>query len=850
MRITLISDTAGIRPPELFEYDGLLLDWLIERYGADGADIPLTVFNGSVDEKSVIDGYDKLNRRYSHVYVVHNPLGFGIGVQIIVSVVIAVLAVALMPTPEVPDESRQPKKSPNNALNDQANIARTLQRIPDIFGQVLSYPDLINPTAFEYINNIKFQDEYICIGKGFYLVEEFRNGNTLITDISDSTIDIYEPGQVPTDIPKTNTSPEVNGQELDAPNFANVGMNSSFTVIHDGVNDRATITAPNSGEFTDIAMGTTVELFDTWVLFSPTNLEVSGTYTVFSSGPTELVLSNAAAVNPNWTSITALASLAVFDSGGFTASNIIKLPSASSTVGPFIVPGDDYSEIWIDIIAPQGLATGSALTSPKTVDLNFLVEELDSGGTPTGVFFNYPISVSGTNRQPRFWTFKITATEGVIKGNNYQLSGTRTSDKNVSSYDLERVTWSRLASIEFIDRNDKPGTTRARIKTKATDQVASILEKKFNCLATRKTVTYDGANVIGNIETGVGLQPSRKFADALLHYFIDPALANNNASNLDLDALYSIQSQLDSVFSGEKGEFSFTFDGDNTPALEEMRIICNAARCFLSRKGSFFTVTRDQEQPVSIGLFNRRNKRPYSEAKSIRFNKPDDRDGVLVEYIDRQDNEAKTITLPDQLEAGDPNYGLPNTTNPTKVEAAGIRNYSQAWDRAQYELNKIIHRRVTVESTVGADATTLPLNGRISHVDGTNLARLSSDGEVIGFDGLTVETSEDCVFEAGKTYSVIFRDEIGEPSSPIVVTARTDNKNGFVLSSAYPIVLRGDNEYQRGTLYNFGPDGDDEQNAYLLQRLTPSGDYYYTMELINYTPLYYQADNQTPPGQL
>ena len=154
--------------------------------------------------------------------------------------------------------------------------------------------------------------------------------------------------------------------------------------------------------------------------------------------------------------------------------------------------------------------------------------------------------------------------------------------------------------------------------------------------------------------------------------------------------------------------------------------------------------------------------------------------------------------------------GLSASVNPEIIEAVGIANYSQAWDRAQYEFNRIIHSRVKVTTTVSAEGGLLSLNDRIDHVDGTDLNDLASDGELTEISGLMVRTSERCTFEDGKRYTVILRDELGNPSAPIRVTQRSDTEFGFVLSSlpSFSMFVRGDTDYQRGCLYSFCEDGD------------------------------------------
>ena len=575
---------------------------------------------------------------------------------------------------------------------------------------------------------------------------------------------------------------------------------------------------------------------------------LDGEYIVDSKTSTEITLSAAGVENPNWANFDGVTAIILDTDSGVSLNPNIANVSEQIVVGPFTVPGENYSEVWLDVVAPKGLAGGSNLDKNLSVTVRFTFEEIDDLGAPTGPSFTYDRTVTDDTTDARFYTFKVDSSDGIVTGNRYRVSAQRFSDSN-SKRDADQIKWQRLASVKFIDRVDQPRTTRVKILTQATEQVASIQERKFNCRAVRKVLTWDGSQVVGDINSGVGLSASRRFADVFLHYALDPDLGARQLSNIDVETLYSIQNQLDSVFNGEKGEFSFTFDNQNTPALEEMRQIVDAARCFMTRTGSYLSFVRDQSQPISRGLFNRRNKRPDSENKSIRFNRPVDNDGVVFEFFNRETNQSQTISLPQDLPVGDPNYGLPAPVNPKKVESAGIKNYSQAWDRAQYEFNRVIHSRVSVETTVSADAATLPLNARVSHVDGTKIVSASSDGEIKAYSGLEVETSEPCIFEPGKSYSVILRDEDGQPSSALPVTQRGDSKNGFVLVSAPPLSLyiRGENDYQRGMLYNFGEDGTEAGELYLLQRKEPEGDFYYKLELINYTEKYYQADNQTPP---
>jgi len=948
MLITVVKDTAGISKPEVIEVErgAGLLDWLIDRYGADGFSIPTRIFAGSISDSAEIpvDDYEKINAPItSNIYIVHRPLGLDpVSNFLLTKLGFEKLVESLVPIPKLPTGERQDNKSPNNSLGGQTNIARPLERVPDIFGQVKSYPDLIAPTTFEYIDHILFATEYMDISRGYLDITSIKSGDTLVSDIVGSSAQVYAPGQTPTEILKTTVSNEVKSLTLNPPNESGVKMDSVFILDYESGPDIARINGP-LGTWDDYTIGSSVTLDDTYIndgstellldgvyvvenvsqatlvidqfpvsynsgldegtitgdfsaftanayfrisngFTAPTSVLLDGYYVIKTASASSIVLEAVSTINSSWTSFTSTTFNATFAAGteayitldnaatittnwtdpafptavlellAVTESRLLKplafLPDEVLVRGPFAAPGGNLNdEVWLDFSAPRGLAIDN--NKSYAVQILATFEETDSAGTPTGPSFIVEYSLSDNELNVRNYTKKVTTADGLEEGKYYRVSVERTSDTDINSTSLvDQINWTRLAGIDDITAPDATGTTRVQVKTQATEQTSSLQSRKFNMTAIRKVVTWDGAAVVGDISTGVGLVASSRMADIFLHYALDPVLAARNITQIDVAAIFAIQDSLDLVFGGELGEFNYTFDNQNTPALEELRQIANAARCSVFREGSIISIVRDELQSISRALFNRRNKLPESETKTISFNKPLDNDGVQLEYRDKTDNKTKTILLPDDLETGDPNFNLPNTTNPLKAEATGVGNSQQAWNRAQYELNRIIHNRVSVETGVTEEGILLPLNARIDHVDGTTLARVQSNGEVTDVKVLTVTTSERCIFDATKTYSVILRNDIGEPDSPIGVTARTDTEFGFILDSApsFTLFIRGENDYQVGTLYNFAPDGDELANQYLVQRKQPDADGNVVLELINYTDKYYQADAQEVPA--
>ncbi len=954
MLITILKDPANISNQELIDVpDGTLLtDWLIDYYGPDGFKVPTEIFSGAIAKNRLIDlsDFDRVNQPITeNLYVIQRPLGGSLIVAALSLIAVSVAVSSLVPIPKLPQGERVDKKSPNNSLSGQSNIARPLERVPDIFGTVKSFPDLIAPTTAEFIDNVLFNTDYMCISRGFLDVTEIKSGDTLVSAIVGSSVQLFDPGISPTEVLKTTTSNEVKTLTLNPLNDIGIRTNSLFLMSYDSVADTGYIYSNVIADWNDYSIGSSATLEDVFFNNGATELNVDGAYTVnyvsnviididgyavtydsgadrgtvtgtgfstlvagslinlspadisgsnrfldglyviFSASATELVVADAAIVNSRWTGvlaggepITGTGNRASQIALGFGSAETISnnwndaslpenllevlnitnnriltgrvfLPDEVKIRGPFVVPDNNNDQIWLDFSFPRGLVRDS--NKNVQVDISVLIEEIDNLDVPTGPTLIIPYSFTDNELEALNFTRKITLTDGLDINKRQRISVQRTSNTDPNDDSLvDQIQWTRLASIDDITNTDTTGTTRIQIKTRATEQTASLQNREFNMLASRKVVTFSGGAVVGDIETGVGLITSSRMADIFLHYSLDSKLAARDISQIDVPAIFAIQDSLDPLFNGQLGEFNYTFDNQNTPALEELRQIANASRCVVFREGSIISIVRDEIQPISRALFNRRNKKPDSESKTIQFNKPLDVNGVQLEYVDSDKKfKTQTITLPDDLKSfdltDDPNFNLPDTTNPLKIESTGVTNRQQAWNRAQYELNRIIHQRINVETGVTEEGILLPLNARIDHVDGTTLARVQSDGDVLAFTGLTVTTSERCIFDPTKTYSVILRDENGTPSNTIIVTENPNIEFGFVLSTAppFPLFVRGFNDNQVATLYNFAPDGDELANQYLVQRKSPDSDGNVTLELINYTDKYYQADAQVAP---
>lgn len=123
--------------------------------------------------------------------------------------------------------------SSNNELANRTNQARLNGRIPDIFGRVRSYCDLIAQAYSIYVDGIEIEECLMCIGRGYYQILDMRDGETDVANIAGTSVSVYDPftsivgepiyrvGDQFTEFPKyVKKSDSINGQTIERPNNA------------------------------------------------------------------------------------------------------------------------------------------------------------------------------------------------------------------------------------------------------------------------------------------------------------------------------------------------------------------------------------------------------------------------------------------------------------------------------------------------------------------------------------------------------------------------------------------------------------------------------------------------------
>lgn len=156
-------------------------------------------------------------------------------INLAISAALALVSMALAPTPPSQTSRTIRDESPNNGLSDRVNRERVNGRVPDIYGTVRSTPDLLQAhRVFE--NHVEKEIAYMCIGRGAYDVSDIRDDTTPIADIAGASVAAYGPNTSPNSgapqltignainvpVMLTKRANAVNGQILQPPNYASL----------------------------------------------------------------------------------------------------------------------------------------------------------------------------------------------------------------------------------------------------------------------------------------------------------------------------------------------------------------------------------------------------------------------------------------------------------------------------------------------------------------------------------------------------------------------------------------------------------------------------------------------------
>lgn len=212
-----------------------VLDYLVEEFGQFPKNARIyhssVAYASDVTPAPTMADIERFKQLEGTFYVVIKPSLGTLAIIAIVSLVVSAISVAAMLL-LMPKMKNQQQQSPNNDLASRQNSARIKGRIPEIFGTVRSYPDLIAETYTYFSEDgVEVERSLLCIGNGYYSILDVKDAMTHVRDINGTSISIYDPGvdirtapiwrsgRTFTDLPlEVVKSKSITGQIIERPN--------------------------------------------------------------------------------------------------------------------------------------------------------------------------------------------------------------------------------------------------------------------------------------------------------------------------------------------------------------------------------------------------------------------------------------------------------------------------------------------------------------------------------------------------------------------------------------------------------------------------------------------------------
>ncbi|HGM9735254.1 TPA: host specificity factor TipJ family phage tail protein [Proteus mirabilis] len=653
------------------------------------------------------------------------------------------------------------KESPNNRLTGQTNIARTYQARPEIHGQVRAFPDLIQQSMFEYIDNKKMVTEWMNFGIGYYTIENVKYSESELIALDGASYQIFQPGEVIPQIFEGFEFPDVDGQEIPGPNESD-----------EIPQYQATANNVISGEIKGGEVAIKIEKQDDFRYFMDivkprsVSLVVNVTYDTPQGSVTKDIkvdayLSDAkesddgAIISPKYyyefffTNLTGGDLSTLPPNAIVNTSKFILYDNQFLTVGPFFSPLDG-GELWVHLNAQLGDGDwASARIEFWKIDDN----NNEISGTREAFDRGFPSA-------PKTKTYYLTEKFKPLAGyGRYALQLTRLENSNDHSIlKLEEVFIVR-ERINEVHEED----TLVKVTVRATEAPTGARERKYNALATRHVISYD----MNSRSVDYTLRPSRSFADAVAHTWL--VTAGQPESTIDLYGLYSIY---ESLPDKRLGYFDYTFDDEDVSLGQRIETICNVARVISFWDNGVLTFTREEEKQYPSGTFNRANTTGNGFSLSYDMTMPSGNDGVEIEYVNPKTN--KKTYLKYRIE--DNKIVNKPAKNPNKITIHGCRNEYQATDRALLEIDRLIHQRMSISVQTLADGDYVYPGDLIIVAD--TYDKNQQAGYIVERIGNQFSTNEKVVFD-GEMF-VCITDHLGNTTEMFKATPRSDTAYGFI----------------------------------------------------------------------
>jgi len=753
--------------------------------------------------------------------------------------------------------SQTGKQSPNSSFTGQTNTARLYEQRPDIYGIVRAYPDIISEAVEEYnSNNRKVLTHYLNVGLGYYELTKPRYSDSNVANFANSEYTFYQAGETIPLIYEQYSFSEIDsaGQELLGPNEIAYVTGDTFyaaTPISASSNASAqTFTVvyanPTPGTTPDLGGGgqlgawwlnrneSTDEMIGVGIKYTYTREALTQTGVDENGDPTYIYVQKTEECSTQQNIITYDISLDTFN---LTASSFYGPHSARYYIGAvgmyqiesawagWYTSNVSGTELWFNFAFQQGLK--------GTANIAIEYSTCDSDGVPIGSMVTANISYSKDTFDDWSFTHKITG----LADSYYRVRLKRTNNASTDASSPDMVKIEKISAmikrVNVVHADD----TLWVIKTTANNQTAGT-EMKFNVMASRKMIWWDGSTVRGwNVTTKTEIpsdqRASQFCADAILHNWI--VMGGNTVDGIDVVGLYEIHDALYAQ-NPELVRCSVTFDDKDQSLGDRIVTIANLMRCETSFDGDKYYFVRDEPRSVVVAQFDGNNIASDGFSHTHSFLVADQVTGIKLQWVDVEAKNKKRYIYLTLDSNGNIIEG--QSSHPNEIEFTGCCNSTQAYDRAYYEMRRLIYRNLTVQFDTFNEGF-IPRHGDlVRYVDYAN--EYMFNGEIMAItinnDGsVTYTTSAVIELEDGVTYSAICNNSSGAADTDGWETVTAWTRNSFTVAAPLDgaFIANGD-DIRIGSRYIISKLVEKSANLFLMTKKEPNSDGTINIELQNY----------------
>lgn len=550
-------------------------------------------------------------------------------------------------------------------------------------------------------------------------------------------------------------------------------------------------------------------------------------------------------------------------------TNITEL-GGQTAIGPVATPIKS-NDVWIDITFSAGLYWNRKGTyRDRSIDIEFTISEADVDGNlvyPLNEFY-FVKTFTGNSTIPLRFTVKASAEVGTDPntpaspeqtfsdwlGANplylavtvARITPTQDNDSDNNYVDQAKIVqvsgvrnYADLFGVQGIDHGN---ITTAKLVTKTGVATQASSSRSFNLEVKRILDVYDAA---GNVTS---TQHTRSFYDIFMYRALDPHGIGLSVEDIDTASIKAIYDELFLIDAGYASHFSYSFS-TRMSSDEELSMIANVARASLYRIGQQITMTRDSGTQTAVSLFNRRNKSPDAETIVYEMTQEKPIDSVEARFkLRNAENRFVDYTFVLGVDAlGAIVLNPPAAYNRLRLELDGIINWSQAYRRAYYELQRARYRVDKLTMEVTEDARILGLNEVIVNTE--NLGFQPLDGEVIAWNSGSKTLTTDVnipVFDP-TNYRILLRAATGDSVEEKQFTLGV-NTNEIVLASLPTFAVTTSDGTSIGTLFTIYSSVPNERTEWIIEEISP-GESYVTLKLANFDSRVYDGDTVELPAE-